>query len=153
MGPITLPPQVISTVTEFLYTFVHVHGVTAEAEGRLEPFLASLQQEIADHADGPANALLGEVGATLLWTSNKTFMGMGDFNRQFCSLLNRAIREDHPDLASFTAAIAHALNALCVVAPRAGAAAAGRGAGQCALQRGPAARSVVLTSKAQIFGW
>ena len=126
MVTITQAAQVISKVTEFLYTLVHVHGVTTEADGRLEPFLASLQQEIAEHADGPTNALLGEVGATaeLLWTSSKTFMGMGDLNRQFCSLLNRAIREDHPDLASFTVAIARALNALRVVAPRAGAAAA-----------------------------
>ena len=115
----------MSNLTNFLYTLVHVHGATERAEGRLELFMAELQQEVRAHVAGPTNELLGEVGATaeLLWTSAKTFAGMGDLNRQFCSLLNRSIREDHPDLAPLTAAMARALNALCVVAPRAGAAA------------------------------
>eukprot|EP01045_Picozoa_sp_COSAG04_P007610 COSAG04_NODE_401_length_14952_cov_3.941224_6_plen_957_part_00 len=123
--PVRHAHQVMSNLTNFLYTLVHVHGATERAEGRLELFMAELQQEVRAHVAGPTNELLGEVGATaeLLWTSAKTFMGMGDLNRQFCSLLNRSIREDHPDLAPLTAAMARALNALCVVAPRAGAAA------------------------------
>jgi hypothetical protein len=124
--PIRHAHQVLSRLHTFLYTFVHIYDLKEEAEGRLELFLSSLQvgqyqyamdhvsgpheadrwltagvlclqQQVAAHADGPANALLGEVGATaeLLWTSDKTFVGMREFNRQLCSLLNRAIREDH----------------------------------------------------------
>jgi hypothetical protein len=123
--PIRRAHQVMAHLDTFLYTFVHAYGIAAEADGRLEPFLAALQSQVQAHAAGPSNQLLTEVGDTaeLLWTSARTFAGMGEFNKQLCSLLNRAIRDDHPDLAASTAALARSLNALCVVAPRAGAAA------------------------------
>ena len=123
--PIRRAHQVMAQLDTFLYTFVHAYGITAEADGRLDPFLAALQGQVQAHADGPSNQLLTEVGDTaeLLWTSAETFAGMGEFNKQLCSLLNRAIRDDHPDLAASTAAMARSLRELCVIAPRGGAAA------------------------------
>ena len=58
--------------------------------------------------------------AELLWTSALTFDGMGEHNREFCSLLNTAIRDDHPKLAYPTAMLLRGLNAMCC---------AGRGGG------------------------
>ena len=52
--------------------------------------------------------------ATLLWTSQSTFRGMGDHDKEFCSLLNAAIRDDQAALAAPTAALSRGLNALCL---------------------------------------
>lgn len=53
--------------------------------------------------------------AELIWTSELTWEGMGPYNREFCSLLNEALREDAPDLVGLTAEVVHAVNELCVV--------------------------------------
>ena len=59
--------------------------------------------------------------AELLWTSHSTFDGMDEHSKEFCSLLNRAIREDQERLAQPTAVLSRGLNAMCV-AGRTGAA-------------------------------
>ena len=63
--------------------------------------MAAIQGKVQVHADGPSDQLLTEIGDTaeLLWTLAETFAGMGEFNKQLCSLLNRAIRDDHPRIA------------------------------------------------------
>lgn len=101
---------VMTYLDTFLYTFVHVYGITAEADGRLDPFLAALKCQVQRHPDPDA-------AAEVLWTSATTFEGMGEFNKELYSLLNRAIRDDHPDLAASTAAMARFLNALGCVSP------------------------------------
>ena len=60
--------------------------------------------------------LLAEVQHTaeLLWTSASTFEGMGDHDKEFCSLLNAAIQSDHAELAPPAAALARGINAMCV---------------------------------------
>ena len=118
--PIGQAYQVMAALENFLYTLVRVHygSVTEEAKTCLDLFLQQLQELTIQHADGPQNTLLAKVGATaeLLWTSNTTFAGMGDLDKELCSLLNQAIREDHAELASSTVAMARSLNALCVLA-------------------------------------
>ena len=48
--------------------------------------------------------------AELLWTSESTFRGMDEHNKEFCSLLNAAIRDDLTELAAPTAALSRGLN-------------------------------------------
>ena len=48
--------------------------------------------------------------AELLWTSQSTFNGMDEHNKEFCSLLNAAIRDDHAALAGPAAALGRGLN-------------------------------------------
>jgi hypothetical protein len=43
-----------------------------------------------------------------------TFRGMGEHDKEFCSLLNAAIRDDHPQLAPPVAMLSRGINAMCV---------------------------------------
>ena len=42
------------------------------------------------------------------------FEGMGEHDKEFCSLLNRAICDDHPQLMRPAALLSRGINALCV---------------------------------------
>merc|ERR550537_1981302 len=78
-----------------------------------------LQQRVAARPDGGANQLMGEVQATaeLLWTSDLVLEGLGDdYEKEFCSLLNEAIRDDNAQLAGPTASLSLGINALCLEA-------------------------------------
>ena len=65
---------------------------------------------------GGGGDLLAEVRHTaeLLWTSNLRFEWMGDHAKEFCSMLNGAIRTDDPELMYSTAALASTINVMCV---------------------------------------
>jgi hypothetical protein len=67
-----------------------------------------------------AKELLSEiqVAATRIWTSTQKLQGAGvdkAFNVEFCSLLNRALREDDAELMPHLVVIVRAINALCIV--------------------------------------
>ena len=113
--PITLSVQVFTKLYEFLFTFCQVHGLTAEAE--MECMMRFHQRLSTETANHDKVDVMGEVGATaeLLWTSALRFDGMGTHTKELCSLLNAAIRDDHPDLAVAVVAMVSAVNTLCVV--------------------------------------
>ena len=52
--------------------------------------------------------------AELLWTSASRFRGMGEHEKEFCSLLNKAIRDDDEKLAAPTASLSRGINAMLV---------------------------------------
>ena len=59
-----------------------------------------------------------QVAATRIWTSTQKLQGAGvdkAFNVEFCSLLNRALREDIADVMPHLVIIVRAINALCIV--------------------------------------
>ncbi len=59
-----------------------------------------------------------QVAATRIWTSTQKLQGaMVDkaLNVEFCSLLNRALREDDAELMPHLVVIVRAINALCIV--------------------------------------
>jgi hypothetical protein len=59
-----------------------------------------------------------QVAATRIWTSTQKLQGAGvdkEFNVEFCSLLNRARREDDAELMPHLVVIVRAINALCIV--------------------------------------
>ncbi len=117
MVPITKAAQIIGEIPEFLHTYCYVHGLTSDAEKvATEAFAERLSAEAGMHTDGAGGELTAPVQATaeLLWTSAKTFEGMGEHNKEFCSLLNLAIRADHEKLAPSTAKLSRGINALCV---------------------------------------
>ena len=53
--------------------------------------------------------------AELLWTSAQRFEGVEGHEKELCSLINSAIRDDPPELAGPTAGVCRAINTLCVV--------------------------------------
>ena len=59
-----------------------------------------------------------QVAATRIWTSTQKLQGAGvdkAFNVEFCSLLNRALRDDDAQLMPHLVVIVRAINALCIV--------------------------------------
>jgi hypothetical protein len=116
--PITHATQVFGFLVTFVHTYCQVHGLNSAPERvAAASFVEKLQRAIADHHGTRAlAAVVGEVGATaeLLWTSAETFMGMREHEKEFCALLNAAIRSDVARLMPCTAALVRAINALCV---------------------------------------
>ena len=117
--PITLAAQIIGKIQDFIFLYCHAHGLTSGPELQTAMYFADqLQRQVAARPDGGGGGgnLLGEVRHTaeLLWTSHLRFEGMGDHAREFCSLLNTAIREDLEELAAPTAALTRGINALCL---------------------------------------
>ena len=58
-----------------------------------------------------------QVAATRIWTSTQKLQGAGvdkAFNVEFCSLLNRALRDDDAQLMPHLVVIVRAINALCI---------------------------------------
>ncbi len=69
---------------------------------------------------GLNDAVLGDVPrvAQRLWTSDQRFSGPGvppEHQREFCSLLNAALRRDDGELLAAAMPLIRAINALCVV--------------------------------------
>jgi len=59
-----------------------------------------------------------QVAATRIWTSTQKLQGAGvdkALNVEFCSLLNRALRDDIADVMPHLVVIVRAINALCIV--------------------------------------
>jgi GrpB-like predicted nucleotidyltransferase (UPF0157 family) len=59
-----------------------------------------------------------QVAATRIWTSTQKLQGKGvddALNVEFCSLINRALRDDIADVMPQLAVIVRAINALCIV--------------------------------------
>jgi hypothetical protein len=59
-----------------------------------------------------------QVAASRIWTSTQKLQGAGvdkAFNVEFCSLLNRALREDDADVMPHLVVVVRAINALCIV--------------------------------------
>ena len=115
--PIVRAAQIIGKIPEFVHTYCYVHGLdSAIQKVAAGAFADRLEQEAGQHPDGGGGDLMAAVRHTaeLLWTSDSTFQGMEEHNKEFCSLLNAAIRLDHAALSSPTAALTRGLNALCV---------------------------------------
>jgi hypothetical protein len=115
---ITHATQVFGFLVTFVHTYCQVHGLNSELERiAAASFVEKLQRAIADrHGTRALDVVVGEVGATaeLLWTSLETFLGMREHTKEFCALLNAAIRSDVARLMPCTAALVRAINALCV---------------------------------------
>jgi hypothetical protein len=59
-----------------------------------------------------------QVAATRIWTSTQKLQGAGvdkSLNVEFCSLINRALRDDDADVMPHLVVIVRAINALCIV--------------------------------------
>jgi serine/threonine protein kinase len=117
--PITHATQVFGSLVTFVHTYCKVHGLISDAQQvAASAFVEKLQRDISKrHKKRALAAMVGEVGdnAELLWTSAEKFGGMGkQHEKEFCALLNAAIRSDDARLMPCTAALVRAINALCV---------------------------------------
>jgi hypothetical protein len=132
VAPIPDQLGVYSAVYRFLLAFAKQRGLTSTAHQTCtKTFYSKLRDETVrrvlqpvvtatPETGGAAEAavhLLGQVGAAaeLIWTSELVWEGMGPYEREFCSLLNEALREDEPELVTLAAEVVRAVNELCVV--------------------------------------
>ena len=114
--PVTLATDVFHAVNNFLRQYCQVYGLTSAADDALlQHFMLALQRQTGQHVAVDPLALAGPT-AELLWTSNLRFEGVAEqHSRELCSLINAAIRDDHPDLAAPTARVVRSINTLCIV--------------------------------------
>ena len=114
--PVTLATDAFYAVNNFLRHYCRVYGLTSDADNALlRHFMVDLQQQTGQHVDVDPLALVGPT-AELLWTSPLKFEGVAEqHHKELCSLINAAIRDDHPELAGPTARVVRSINTLCIV--------------------------------------
>eukprot|EP01045_Picozoa_sp_COSAG04_P015780 COSAG04_NODE_1273_length_7466_cov_76.544319_4_plen_458_part_00 len=91
-------------LSDLMKGYCKQEGIDWKAEGR--PFFKKLQREAMRNMDDPIHEMMQR-----MWTSALTLRG-----REFCFILNRAVRGDEPPLADSTAGISRGINKLCVTA-------------------------------------
>ena len=89
---------------ELLKEYCQQEGIDWKAEGR--PFLQQLQREAMRNMDDPIAEMMQR-----MWTSALTLRG-----KEFCYILNRAVRGDELPVADATAGLSRGINKLCVTA-------------------------------------
>jgi hypothetical protein len=104
--------QLIGAVHRIIMHFTTLHAATV-SKAEATQFFQQLQTEAFQHTD----ELLNEVAeaAQRMWTS-ALLLPLGDTanGHEFCSILNAAIREDHPDTARDTSIIVRTINQLLI---------------------------------------
>ena len=114
--PVTLATEVFAAASSFMRAYCTVHNLTGDGhQALMQEFILGLQRQTGGHA---AVDVLDRAGPTaeLLWTSDRKFVGVApEHAKELCSLINSALRADHPDLAGPTASMVRAINTLCVV--------------------------------------
>jgi hypothetical protein len=93
---------------QLIVWYCRKHDIPWKEEGY--PFLKQLQQEATEGENAQVEI---PVAAQLVWTSAKVLR-----HREFCFILNEAVRDDERSTADATAGITRAINELCVTVPR-----------------------------------
>ncbi len=100
-------------ILAFLKAMCKIFGIPEQAA---EDLFDRLQGESFEN---PQELLLQvSVAATRIWTSTQQLKGNGvpdAFNVEFCSLVNRALRDDIAEVMPHLVVIVRAINALCIV--------------------------------------
>ena len=108
-----LQHQLFSSIHSFLTLLCNLYGGPAAAAKSL---FHRLQGESFENPKELLSQI--QVAATRIWTSTQKLEGVGvdkALNAEFCSLLNRALRDDAAELMPHLVVIVRAINALCIV--------------------------------------
>ena len=100
-------------VLSFLMTLCLILGAPAAAAKDL---FQRLQSESFENPQELLSQI--QVAAVRIWTSTQKLQGAGvpkELNVEFCSLINRALRDDIADVMPHLVVIVRAINALCIV--------------------------------------
>ncbi len=105
--------QLFSSMRSFINVMCNHHSAPAAAAKDL---FHRLQGESFEN---PLELLTQvQVAATRIWTSTQQLQGVGvdkALNVEFCSLINRALRDDTVDVMPHLVVVVRAINALCIV--------------------------------------
>jgi hypothetical protein len=108
-----LQHQLFGSIHQFILHMCRRHSQPAAAAN---DFFQRLQGESFENPKELLSQI--QVAATRIWTSTQRLQGCGvdaAFNVEFCSLINRALRDDDPEAMPHLIAIVRAINALCIV--------------------------------------
>ncbi len=104
------PDQLLAAVRETTFAFCRKFRVS---EGEAVRYFKEVQAEAVGHKD----ELLDNIAesAVLIWTSAKRLTLAPGTTIEFCSLLNRILREHDPDLLPSACVVVRGINQLCVM--------------------------------------
>ena len=105
--------EFFAAVDGFIAAICHRLGIPSSAG---EDLFHRLQSESFENPQELLSQI--QVAATRIWTSTQKLQGAGvlpALNIEFCSLLNRALRDDMAEVMPHLVVIVRAINALCIV--------------------------------------
>jgi hypothetical protein len=102
------PDELLAAVRKTVFSFCHKFSVS---EAEAVRFFKGIQAEALDHKEELKENI--SESAVLIWTSSQRLALAPGKNMEFCSLLNRILRE-HPDLLPSACVVVRGINLLCV---------------------------------------
>ncbi len=103
------PDQLLAAVRETTFAFSRKLSV---AEAEVVRYFKDIQAEALEHKDELLDSIAES--AVLIWTSAKRLTLAPGKTVEFCSLLNRILREQQPDVLASACGVVRGINLLCV---------------------------------------
>jgi hypothetical protein len=104
------PDQLLAAVRETVFAFSRKLRV---GQAEVVRYFKEIQAEALEHKDELLDSIAES--AVLIWTSAKRLMLAPGNTVEFCSLLNRILREHDPDLLPSACVVVRGINLLCVM--------------------------------------
>ncbi len=104
------PDQLLAAVREAIFAFCRKVRV---GEAEAVRYFKDIQAEAVEHKDELLDSIAES--AVLIWTSAKRLTLAPGKTVEFCSLLNRILREHDPDLLPPACVVVRGINLLCVM--------------------------------------
>ena len=104
------PDQLLAAVRETVFAFSRKIRVN---EAEVVRYFKEMQAEALEHKDELLDSIAES--AVLIWTSAKRLTLEPGKTIEFCSLLNRILREHDPDLLPSACVVVRGINLLCVM--------------------------------------
>jgi hypothetical protein len=104
------PDQLLAAVRETTFAFCRKFRV---GEAEAVRYFKEMQAEAMEHKDELLDSIAES--AVLIWTSAKRLTLAPGTTIEFCSLLNRILREHDPDLLPSACVVVRGINLLCVM--------------------------------------
>ena len=104
------PDQLLAAVRETTFAFSRKLHV---GEAEVARYFREVQAEALEHKDELLDSMAES--AVLIWTSAKRLTLQPGTTIEFCSLLNRILREHDPDLLPSACVVVRGINLLCVM--------------------------------------
>ena len=104
------PDQLLAAVRETIFAFSRKSAVV---ESEVHRYFREVQGEALEHKDELLDSIAES--AVLIWTSAKRLTLAPGKTTEFCSLLNRILREHDPQLLPSACVVVRGINLLCVM--------------------------------------
>lgn len=103
------PLELGADLKDLLRAYCSSEGIEWDGDGGGDDFFRVLQRDSLQHGEELADHEQIKFAAQRMWTSPRQLRG-----REFCSIINHALRDDEEEMIRPLASIARAINKLCV---------------------------------------